>query len=137
MTGWIQVQVGLDSLTLIYRVSDRGSDDWEDINEPVPLVRTRQPLGGERLWFACPGCGRRCQVLYGGRRFRCRRCVGLPYASQHEARYDRLMSRAQDIRVRLGGSADLGAFFPEKPKGCTGKPTTGCGLSPSAAPMPR
>src|SRR3954453_10344645 len=28
----------------------------EDVEERVPLVRTAQPFGGERLWFACPGC---------------------------------------------------------------------------------
>ena len=116
-TGSIQIYAGVDSITLLYRVRSHGTDDWEDISEPVSLLRTRQPLGGERLWFACPGCGRRCLVLYGGRRFRCRRCVGLPYASQHERRDDRLLTRAQDIRMRLGGSASLGEPFPEKPKG--------------------
>jgi hypothetical protein len=57
-------------------------------------------------------------VLYGGRRFRCRRCVAVPYASQNEAVHDRLLRRAQAVRERLGGGeyASLGMPFPAKPK---------------------
>jgi hypothetical protein len=57
-------------------------------------------------------------VLYGGRRFFCRRCVGVPYASQNEAVHDRLLRRVQDMRERLGGStyASLALPFPPKPK---------------------
>jgi hypothetical protein len=57
-------------------------------------------------------------VLYGGQRFFCRRCVGVPYASQNEAVHDRLLRRVQDMRERLGGSryASLAMPFPPKPK---------------------
>jgi hypothetical protein len=57
-------------------------------------------------------------VLYGGRRFFCRRCVGVPYASQSMAVHYRLLHRAQAIRERLGGRlyASLDAPFPPKPK---------------------
>jgi hypothetical protein len=116
-TASIRVYAGVDSVTLLYRTRRTVADDWEDISDSVPLLRSPQPLGGERLWLACPGCGKRCLVLYGGRHFRCRRCVGLPYASQHERRDERLLTRAQDIRVRLGGSASLMDLFPKKPKG--------------------
>jgi hypothetical protein len=37
---------------------------------------------GERRWFTCPGCGRRCRIVYGGKLFRCRLCYRLTYASQ-------------------------------------------------------
>ena len=115
--GWIGFSVGHDELRLIYRVRADETADWEPVDEPVCLVRTAQPLGGARVWLTCPGCGRRCLVLYGGRRFRCRRCVGVAYASQHEAAHDRLMHRAQDIRERLGGRryASLALPFPPKP----------------------
>jgi hypothetical protein len=58
-------------------------------------------------------------VLHGGRRFLCRRCVGVPYGSQHEAPNYRLLRRAQAIRERLGGAAhaSLGMPFPPRPKG--------------------
>lgn len=116
-TGSIRFAAGLDDITLHYRIRDRGTGDWEDIREVVPLLRTPQPLGGERVWFACPRCRRRCAVLYGGRRFFCRRCVGAPYGSQNEDAHDRLLRRAQAIRVRLGGSAATVEPFPPKPKG--------------------
>jgi hypothetical protein len=117
-TGSIRFVVGEDTVTLAYRVRDGGSRDWTDITEPVRLLRTAQPFGGERLWFACPRCGRRCAVLYGGRRFFCRRCVGVPYASQNEAVHERLLRRVQDMRERLGGClyVSLDAPFPPKPK---------------------
>jgi hypothetical protein len=117
-TGSIQFAVGQDAVTLIYRVHDHGAGTRTNITEPVRLLRTAQPFGGERLWFACPRCGRRCAVLYGGQRFFCRRCVGVPYASQSMAAHYRLLHRAQAIRERLGGPmyASLDAPFPPKPK---------------------
>lgn len=57
-------------------------------------------------------------ILYGvGRYFLCRHCYGLGYESQREDRADRLRNKAQEIRRRLGGSANLTMPFPEKPKG--------------------
>jgi hypothetical protein len=111
--------VSQDAVTVIYRVQDHGADTWTDTIEVVGLLRTPQPFGGERLWFACPRCGRRCGVLYiGGRHFVCRRCMALPYASRHQAAPDRLRRRARAIRERLGGSdyANLSLDFPPKPK---------------------
>src|SRR5262245_22995091 len=68
-------------LWLIYRVRDGDASDWEDVTERLPIVRTAQPFGGERRWLVCSDCGRHCLVVYGGRRFRCRRCVVAPYES--------------------------------------------------------
>jgi hypothetical protein len=51
----------------------------------VGLVTTRLPTGGGRWWFACLGCGRRCDLLYllpGAGRLTCRRCGGLAYRYQ-------------------------------------------------------
>src|SRR3954468_1662186 len=117
-TGSVQFAVGQDTLTLTYPVRDRGEEAWPEVVEPVRVSRTAQPFGGERLWFACPGCGRRCGVLYGGRRFHCQRSCAPPYGSQHEAPHERLLRRLQAIRARLGGNeyASLGLPFPPKPK---------------------
>ena len=85
--------------------------------------RTACHLGGRRAWFRCAVysngryCGRRVGLLYGaGELFACRRCYGLAYASQREAPMHRGVNRAQKIRMRLGGSANLCEPFPEKPK---------------------
>ena len=94
------------------------SGDWEDVMEPISLTWTACNFGGERPWFVCPGagCGRRVADLYGGsagRYLLCRHCYDLVYESQR----DNKMHRAQDIRRRLGGSANTTEPYPEKPKG--------------------
>jgi hypothetical protein len=115
---WVRVQPGRH-VTLVYRVR-AGGGPWQDVEEPVPLTWTPCPYGGRRPWFVCLGgrCGRRVAILYGVRRdFRCRRCAHLAYESQREDRMSRQLSKAQTIRLRLGGSASLREPFPEKPKG--------------------
>jgi len=90
------------------------------VQEPVPLSWTACNFGGERLWFVCPGagCSRRVAVLYGpGRYFLCRHCYDVTYESQRENGMHRALRRAQTIRERLGGSANMMEPFPEKPKG--------------------
>ena len=89
----------------------------------MPVTWTACHLGGQRPWFVCSVycngryCGRRAAVLYGaGELFACRRCYGLAYVSQQEAPMHRGVYRAQKIRMRLGGSANLCEPFPEKPK---------------------
>ena len=119
----IGIQVGRDQLTLRYRYHVDGAE-WQVISESVPLSWTPCKYGGRRPWFLCPGvsngisCSRRVAKLYmRGRYFRCRPCHGLVYPSQNVAVADRPMTRAQNIRMRLGGSANLLEPFPGKPKG--------------------
>lgn len=87
-----------------------------EVEQTIPFVWTDTRFNGRRQWLACPDCARRCRVLYGPR-FRCRGCHGLAYESQYEAPYQRLLTKAQRIRCRLGGSGFNGDQFPEKPKG--------------------
>ena len=82
------------------------------------LAYTDQHLGGRRAWFLCPRCDRRCRLLYWrNETLACRICHGLAYTSQRERREYRLLSRAQAIRQRLGGSVNLFKPFPERPAG--------------------
>ena len=55
-------------------------------------------------------------MLYGGGRFLCRLCLRLRYASQYETAGGRARVRAQKLRMRLGGSANLLMPFPFRPK---------------------
>jgi hypothetical protein len=110
-----------DRVTFFYRHrrGDSGGD-WKDVKETVPLEWTPCNFGGERPWFVCPEavCGRRVAVLYGpGRYFLCRHCYDLSYRSQREDSMYGALRRAQKIRERLGGSANMTEPFPEKPKG--------------------
>lgn len=120
-TSSINVRVESDSaIRLIYRTRSGGEVDWTDIDYSIQLTRTPCRFGGERTWFACPGrgCGRRVAKLYCvGRYYVCRHCGNLAYSSQREDAGDRALSRAQAIRKRLGGSANMLMPFPAKPKG--------------------
>jgi hypothetical protein len=114
-SGSIRIEVGTDSVRLIYRTRTPG-EDWEDMNEVVCFRETDTQFGGRRRWFACPRCGRACRVLFGGGRFLCRSCHGLQYKSQYESAWSRAISRAQKLRSSLRGSADLLEPFPARPK---------------------
>ena len=85
--------------------------------ERIAFMWTPCHLGGERVWFCCPGCGERRAILYHrAGRFRCRQCHGLTYVSQRESPPDRALRRARNIRVRLGGAPGLTAPFPGRPR---------------------
>jgi len=110
-------------LVLSYKYRLHG-DEWQSVEEPVPIVRVPCPFGGTRPYFLCPGvvngvaCGRRVAKLYGpGKYFLCRHCYRLAYASQSEGEWDRSLRRANRIRMRLGGDPGMCAPFPERPKG--------------------
>jgi hypothetical protein len=105
---------------LLYRHRSGLGGEWEDVQETVALSWTACNLGGERPWFICSGagCGRRVAVLYGlGRYFLCRHCCDLSYESQREKSMYRALHKAQNIRERLGGSANMMEPFPEKLRG--------------------
>jgi hypothetical protein len=115
----ISVQVQQGRVLLSYRFRREG-EAWQEIETPVSLAWTPCHYGGQRPWFRCPGwgCGRRVAKLYlGGGYFLCRHCHDLAYESQREDQATRLISKAQKIRRRLGGSASLMEPFPPKPKG--------------------
>jgi hypothetical protein len=123
-TGSIQGVVSVGDLpnqvTLLYRHRRELGGEWEDVREPVELAWTACNFGGQRPWFICPGagCSRRVAILYGpGRYFLCRHCYDLVYESQRENEMHRALRRAQAIRERLGGSANMMEPFPERPKG--------------------
>ncbi len=107
-------------VVLSYRHRRGLGSEWQDIKEEVVLEWTPCNFGGGRPWFVCPGigCGRKVAILYGpGKYFLCRHCYDLRYESQRNDKKDRALRRAQKIRKRLGGSANIMEPFPEKPKG--------------------
>lgn len=115
-TASIQLSREANGIRLSYR-SRAWGEDWQAIDELIPLVSTATNFGGRRLWFECLSCRRRCRILYGGRVYRCRTCHGLKYESQYEPPWVRAASRAGKIRERLGGSGSFDECFPSKPKG--------------------
>ena len=120
MVASISVFVDRDQVILSYRHRSGPCGEWEEVEEAVALEWTPCNFGGERPWFVCPGvaCGRRVAILYvQGKYFLCRHCYDLRYESQREDKMDRALRRAQKIRKRLGGSANMSEPFPERPKG--------------------
>lgn len=112
-----------DRLFLNYRVRLCGSD-WEDIEQPTRLTYTPCNFGSKRPYFLCPGaiqgrhCGRRVVKLFSrGRYFLCRHCSNIAYSSQSETRADRLLRRANKLRIALGGEPGMVHWIAQKPKG--------------------
>ena len=121
--GSIGLRASQGRITLTYRCR-WCEEEWQDVEEQVPIVRTPCTFGGSRPWFVCPGivdgvpCRRWVAKLYGpGRYFLCRHCHGLAYQSQREQPHERALRRANGIRMRLGGEPGVLCPFPEKPKG--------------------
>lgn len=114
----IQLRADFACVVLMY---SHCSWDAEWIREEYPVSLEWIPcyFGGERAWLLCPwpGCGRRVAVLRGGNKFYCRQCWNLAYESQNEAAWDRALTKAQSIRVKLGGEPGFAYDFPSKPKG--------------------
>jgi hypothetical protein len=80
----------------------------------IEVVSTPCHLGGVRWWFLCPGCNRRCAILYPRL---CRLCRNLSYQSEHLSPADRLIKKAINIRTGLGQtSGGVLVPFPLKPK---------------------
>ena len=119
----IQLRRDTNTLVLSYRIRPHGGE-WQDVEQPTPIVWMPCRFGGGRPYFVCSGivdgivCSRWVTKLYGaGRYFLCRHCYRLAYASQREDRYDRALRRANNIRVRLGGEPGVASAFPTRPKG--------------------
>jgi hypothetical protein len=109
-----------ERVVLLFRHSSGPSADWEDVQQSVRLAWTLCNFGGERPWFVCPsvGCGRRVAVLHAaGKYFLCRHCYDPTYQSRRDNKMIRALHRAQKIRKRLGGSANMMEPLPERPKG--------------------
>lgn len=114
--AFIQVRTEPGQVWLSYK-HRRNDEPWQSEHYPVAVEWTPCHYGGQRAWFRCPtrACGRRVAILYGGGIFACRHCHQLAYQSQREPAWERDLSRAQAIKVKLGG--EPGGDFPDKPKG--------------------
>ena len=114
-TGSIGYRLWQDKMQLHYAYTS-GGEKWS-VEDTFAFAFTAQPFGGERRWIVCPSCQRQCSVLYGGARFRCRRCHGAVYPSQYDPFPQLPWSRCHRVRERMGGEQRLSGAFPAKPKG--------------------
>jgi hypothetical protein len=73
---------------------------------------------GRRPWWICPKCAGRRGVLYlRAREWSCRRCMGVPYRSQHRSPLERAASKARRLHTLLGGDGGMVRLPTERPKG--------------------
>jgi hypothetical protein len=107
-----KVDVAPRSAAVVLQFRARGATQEQHIR----LTWTRCTFGF-RPWFRCGGCGRRAAKLYlgHGALFACRLCQGLGYRSQLESPRHRAISKAQKLRLRLGGGPSFLDPFPSKP----------------------
>lgn len=97
--------------SLSCRVQSVGESGKTESNFSIEIERKVCNYGGERFYFHCPRCGRRCTKLYlCDGRFECRQCGGLHYEVESLDKVERLRKRVGKIRKRLGW-ARMG--FPE------------------------
>lgn len=113
-TGSVLVIASEDCVFLLYGV---GSGKPALVCQRIEMEYTLGHFGGRRAWFSCPSCGRRCAKLYLGCVIGCRVCLDLAYESHRENETQRALRRAQKLRMRLGGSANMTLPFPGRPKG--------------------
>lgn len=108
-----------DYIVLGYKVGGR------EIREEIQLSRVSNGFGGrDRVYFLCPDCYKRVQLLYlRNGLFRCRSCLKLNYAIQQETKNEGLHARQMFsiLRKDFGVVEDLSCFDaaeyrPAKPK---------------------
>jgi hypothetical protein len=95
----VHIMVEEENLQVTAELPDASVTDAPTL---INLEWTPCHLGGERPWFACPECGRRCALLYLNPHLACRACHQLVYACQRETDYARLIRRTNKLRRRLG-----------------------------------
>ncbi len=122
-TGRISARAERGRIILSYKVRQNGND-WEPITQTVHTTQSDCNYGGQRPYFLCPGvvngrhCGRRVGKLFsGGRYFLCRHCYQIAYSSQSEAHYDRMLRRANKLRMALGGEPGAAHWIADKRRG--------------------
>jgi len=82
----------------------------------IHLSTTEPHYGGSRYWFNCPSCAKRTSVLYCAGTYVCRHCIGANYSSQLQTKTDRIYSKLNALRERLGWSVGIINGIGSKPR---------------------
>ena len=83
----------------------------------VQLTKTSCNYGHYRHWWLCPKCSQRVSVLYCAGLYVCRHCIGANYGSQLQQPVDRIYSKLNALRERLGWQVGIIHGIGERPKG--------------------
>ena len=82
----------------------------------IRLDKTPCNYGGYRYWFRCPSCSKRVSVLYCAGTYVCRHYIGANYHSQLQTKTDRIYSKLNALRDRLGWSVGIINGIGSKPR---------------------
>ncbi len=112
--GWkdendcVLAQIRLNVINGYLQFSYQLATDNRDVKQRVEVTTTKCNYGGERVWFVCPCCARRCALVYLSDQVACRKCQRLNYPSQSDdipsatwRKQLKLESRLRDARLRL------------------------------------
>src|SRR5262245_20146663 len=107
-----------NAVTIVYHRCDKSGRCIADIAlEHAPFHFIPVYFGGKRRLLGCPGCGRRCRVLYAGaEHIRCRLCLRLRYLSEHMGQLDRAWKRATKIARRVDPKFQPGNIYEFPPR---------------------
>ena len=83
----------------------------------IELAKTLCNYGNYRYWFLCPSCSKRTGVLYCAGSYVCRHCIGANYHSQLQQPVDRIYTKLNALRERLGWQVGVIHGIGERPKG--------------------
>ncbi|TRY30727.1 hypothetical protein [Aliiglaciecola sp. M165] len=98
-----------DCLKLRYTFTPSNGEPIE-IVDYIPINKKSCNFGGERYYFDCPDCRKNVLLLYAGKYFRCRHCLGLVHPSVNESKLDRSIRSLRRYQHRLAPSASLSPF---------------------------
>lgn len=82
----------------------------------IQLTTTAPHYGGLRYFWLCPSCSKRVSVLYCAGTYVCRHCLSVPYGSQLQTKTDRIYSKLNALRDRLGWSVGIINGIGSKPR---------------------
>jgi hypothetical protein len=100
-TGHVLASIGIEGGA--ERIGLSFAVDSVPVAQTVRIERTACHFGKSRPWFKCPQCCGRVAILFlKHRRFACRTCQRLAYASQSEDSLGRTWRKQQKLEARLG-----------------------------------
>ncbi len=99
----LDYEIEANKIQLEYKEEEKQFRPKLQFHQTVWLDSTSCNYGGQRPWFLCPKCNRRCGVIYRAKRlFTCRLCNNLAYQSQSEDMRGLLRRKLGKLEQRLG-----------------------------------
>jgi len=111
--GGVTVRIYNEYLQLEYI-----DNEYVHRNQQIDFAKTLCNYGGVRSWLRCPECGCRFISLYTiGKEFACRKCHDLTYDSCNQSELDRIITKYNKAKAKIGGGPGIVAPVPDRPKG--------------------